>query len=135
MREITEKKSIDFYALDDPNIWGKQWFKSRLLKSLTNQGFEEKSIKAFSFFLSNSNIKTYKEYCIEIERHISKSPKNEANQLSSIHMYIKKNKNYNETIYKPNSISDHQVRYWPNNRKLLQTKWEAYVDIYEANFK
>ncbi len=134
MINTTEKKNINFCAFDDPNIWGKKWFKSRLLKSLTNQGFEEKTIKAFSFFLSNSRIKTYKEYCIEIERHISNSPKNEANQLNSIHKYIKKNKNYNETIYRPNTIGDHQVRYWPNNPKVLQDKWEAYVDIYEANF-
>tara|TARA_X000000950_G_scaffold108424_2_gene136742 strand:- start:9044 stop:10303 length:1260 start_codon:yes stop_codon:yes gene_type:complete len=88
-------------------------------------------LEEFKAFLSNSDIQNYEDYCLKIEKYIKNK---NSDKLNDIKTHIQNTKSFNETIYIPKNVEDYKVRYWPNNEKLLETRWEAFVDIYEANF-
>ena len=127
-------ESSDTYALDDPAIWSSRWFQEKLIKGLSNEGFDGDAIQNFGEFLLNSKIATFEDYCAKIEAQIAKETATAARALTDIHEHIQSVKGYNETVYTPKTLRDWRVRYWPNNPKLLQTQWDAYEDIFEANF-
>jgi hypothetical protein len=123
----------DLRALDDDNLWADPWYHRRLLASLAREGFEDAAIDLVRRVLCERRCSDYSEFCIEA-RDLARSESSEALQMiERVIAHWQACREYNLSVYNPTSVADYKTRYWPNNAKLLATRWDHYVDIYEAD--
>ncbi len=128
-----ETNQILFF--DDPDLWNQVRFRQKLLESLEREKFDQRSITLVAELFERNETRDFPAFKRAVEQMIktgilSQDDRDRLTAVADHWSYVREN---NSSVYRPKSVEDHRVRYWPNNPKNLQTNWEYYCDIYEMD--
>lgn len=126
-------RATEVLCLDSENLWRNEEFQRKLISSLATDGFQDPAKTAVEAIFSRKSpgdFEAFKNSVADCESFLSID---EVSALRDVVRHWAKIREHNYSAYTPADAEEYKVRYWPNNAKLRNTKWEYWEDIFEAN--
>lgn len=122
-------------VLDRVDLWNDSRFREKLIASIEADGYGKKAAKLVAKTFADNDTPDFDAFRKAVGSANERGQINadDTKLLSDIVAHWNKVRSDNSSVYRPQSVNDYKARYWPNNPKLLETNWEYYEDIYQAD--